>query len=549
MPTDRNLFWLVLLLFLGTAWFSNIQCRDLLREDEGRYAEIPREMVATGDWLTPHLDGFKYFEKPPLQYWATATAYQVFGRHNWTARLWTYLTGFAGIVLVFGAGSRLFGRQAGGYGALALVSSFYYGVLARVNTLDTGLTFFLTGTLVCFLLAQQEGIPVSIRRRWMLLSWLSTALAVLSKGLVGVVLPGGALVLYTLIQKDWGLWRRLHIPSGLTLFVLVAAPWFVLVSLKNPQFFHFFFIREHFARYLTRVHHRYQPWWFFIPILSAGFFPWISQFLKVWASEWRSHGSGGAFDSRRFLWVWTATILVFFSFSDSKLIPYIEPLFPPLALLIGIRLAEPSRSGLKWNTLLSGLMALAGFFFFFFVGLTRFARPVAPAPLFEAANPWVLAGLTILLVGTGVGWGFLQVGRLHGTIWTLGITWFLAVHLWFTGSQALAPSYSSRLLADQVRPHLSNGAPFYSLGKYPQTLPFYLNRTLTPVGFTGELGFGIGQSPERWVPDISSFEARWQKEKEAFAVMPPDLFHKLRQQGLPMKEIGRDPRRVAVKKP
>jgi len=121
-PRASTLLWLVLAVFT-ILWFSNLEYRILIKPDEGRYAEIPREMVATGDWVTPRLNGLKYFEKPPLQYWATATAYELFGEHQWTSRLWDALTGFMGVLLVWFAGARLFGREAGRYAALLLVSS------------------------------------------------------------------------------------------------------------------------------------------------------------------------------------------------------------------------------------------------------------------------------------------------------------------------------------------------------------------------------------------------------------------------------------------
>src|SRR5665811_1872873 len=129
---------IMLLLAFTAIWFSNLEYRKLVNPDEGRYAEIPREMVASGDWITPRLNDIKYFEKPALQYWATAAAYTVFGEHQWTARLWTALTGFAGILLVWFAGLRLFGREAANYAAILLGSSMLYSLMAHINTLDMG---------------------------------------------------------------------------------------------------------------------------------------------------------------------------------------------------------------------------------------------------------------------------------------------------------------------------------------------------------------------------------------------------------------------------
>ena len=160
---------LVFLLFV--IWFGNLGYRSLVRPDEGRYAEIAREMAITGDWTTPRLNGIKYFEKPPLQYWMTAAAFKAFGEHEWTARLWAALTGFAGVLMVGFTGARLFGRQAGFYSAVVLASSLLYAVIGHINTLDMGVTFWLTIGLLGFLLGQRGARRTRETRLWMLLAW------------------------------------------------------------------------------------------------------------------------------------------------------------------------------------------------------------------------------------------------------------------------------------------------------------------------------------------------------------------------------------------
>ena len=143
----RNLrMWLLLAIF-AIAWFCNLGYRHLAKSDEGRYAEIPREMVASGDWLTPRLNGYKYFEKPPLQYWATAAAFSAFGTTEWAARLWPGLTGFLGVLLVYWAGNRLFGPPIGLYGAAVAASSAVYVSIGHVLTLDMGLAFFVSASV------------------------------------------------------------------------------------------------------------------------------------------------------------------------------------------------------------------------------------------------------------------------------------------------------------------------------------------------------------------------------------------------------------------
>ena len=160
---------LFLALLLAATWFGTLDMRKLVRPDEGRYAEIPREMVATGNWVTPRLNAIKYFEKPPLQYWATATAYTIFGEHHWTARLWPALTGLLCVLLIYFAGRRLFGEVVGFYAALILAASPGFIIVAQINTLDMGLTLFMTATLLCLLIALNE--PVRKNNPWMIAAW------------------------------------------------------------------------------------------------------------------------------------------------------------------------------------------------------------------------------------------------------------------------------------------------------------------------------------------------------------------------------------------
>src|SRR5256885_7255812 len=226
----------VLLLVFAAIWFTNLQYRRLVHPDEGRYAEIPREMAASGDWVTPRLNGIKYFEKPALQYWITAAAYSVFGVHHWTARLWPALAGFLGVLFIGYVGFRLGGPLLGLYSAAVLGGCAWYVLNAHILTLDAGVTFWMSVGLGSLFLAQRDDATGGEERGLMLTAWAALALAVLSKGLIGVVLPGGALVIYSLLRRDWALWRRLHLVGGALLFLTIAAPWFIAVSARNAEF-------------------------------------------------------------------------------------------------------------------------------------------------------------------------------------------------------------------------------------------------------------------------------------------------------------------------
>ncbi|HET7396137.1 MAG TPA: phospholipid carrier-dependent glycosyltransferase [Gammaproteobacteria bacterium] len=544
------------LAFLAAAcfallWFANLQYRDLFQTDEGRYAEIPREMLASGDWVTPRLDGLKYFEKPALQYWATAATYAVFGESNWTSRLWTALTGFLGVLLTAWVGWRLFDRRTAWAAAIILASSFYYVIMGHFNTLDMGVSFFMSATLFAFLLAMQAADKEDIRarRNWMYVAWAAAALGMLSKGLEAVVLPGAVFVLYTLVARDWKRWKQLHYYGGLLIFLVIAAPWFVLVSIRNPDFAYHFFIFEHFERFLTPVAHRPGAWWYFIPILIAGVLPWWPQFVRAVAGSGKhalqAKGSS-EFDPVLFMWIWVGFIFVFFSLSDSKLGSYILPIFPALALLVGRELGKLRKSDILISAALCVVMAITTLWL---APMLKHDGGGVTLDLYKAFLPWLVAGCGLLLLTAGAAFILAYYRCPCIAVGLLAAGMFISLQIITSGAQVLSPVYSGHSLVKQLGDRDTANIPFYSVDDYQQSLPFYLRRTLTLVAYQGELAFGIQREPDKWVPDLDTFTKRWQQDARALAVMPTDTYQTLLKQGLPMKVIAQDPARVIVEKP
>ena len=529
----------------ATVWFSLLGYRDLIEPDEGRYAEIPREMVASGDWLTPRINGFKYFEKPALQYWATAASFSIFGESNATARLWTALIGFFGTLWTGFVAYRLYGRNAGFFAFVISVSSFLYAMLGHIITLDMTVTVCLAVGIGSLVLAQSQREQPAQERNWMLLAWAALGLATLAKGLIGIVLPGGAVVAYMLWQRDWQLLKHMHLGKGLLIFFAVTTPWFVAVSIKNPEFAHFFFIHEHFERFTTNVHHREGAPWYFVPILLLGVLPWLTVTVASLARPsfaWWNKQSGG-FDAERFLWVFALVIFVFFSAGHSKLPAYILPIFPALAILAGRRLANAQHNRVDaWFT---GLFALT-----FLVAAwqaPRFASEHIPAELYIAYRPWLFAAAGVL--------GFSAVLMYRATLQRMhffaaaGIAALLAFQLAGWGFQTLAESRSSRLMADAITRAAPPDVPLYVVGTYyPQSLPFYLHRTITLVAFKGELEMGIDLEPHKWIASPADFYPLWEKETQAIAVFDQAGFAEFRKLNLPMKIIYENARRIAVLK-
>ena len=231
IPRHILLLLAVLAVFIS---FDGLGDRKLAHPDEGRYSEISREMAASGDWVTPRLNGLKYFEKPPMQYWATAISFKILGESEYSARLWTALSCLFCILIVAITGWRLFSAEVGALSALCLIGSPYFMMLGEIVTLDMGLTFFTTLAVCSFMLSQRAGASRTESRSFLLLAWTGMAGAVLSKGLIGIVFPAAVLFLYCLTQRDWRLLPRLQWGWGLALFFAIAAPWFVAVSIQNP---------------------------------------------------------------------------------------------------------------------------------------------------------------------------------------------------------------------------------------------------------------------------------------------------------------------------
>jgi 4-amino-4-deoxy-L-arabinose transferase-like glycosyltransferase len=540
----RRRTWLLALVLFAPLWFGSLETRGLFQPDEGRYAEIAREMLASGDWVTPRLNGLKYFEKPPLQYWATALSLAAFGRDEWTARLWPAITGFLGVLVLVFAGNRTGPAGAGYVAGMVLASAVGYFLAGQYLTLDMGLTFFLSAVLCAFLLAQHAAPGSTPARRWMLAAWAAMACAVLTKGLVGVVLPGAALVGYVLLQRDWALLRRMEWGRGGALFALIALPWHLLVQWRNPEFFRFYILYEHFARYLLPDHHRPGPWWYFVVVLGLTLIPWVVLLPGVLRRLPRGHGGAGAFDPDRFLLVWAATILLFFSASSSKLPGYIIPALPALALLIGRDVArrgrlDTTRPGLALALAGAALLAL---------GMPALVRTHALDDVLYAYFPWLTLGALALAAGGFLAWALRGTAGLRPAL-ALAFASVAGSQVILTGLHQLDTQYSTERFTERLLGEgrdFSSAPPFYSIGFFDDSLPFYLGRTLTLVGYRGELGPGIAAEPDKYVASLAEFKRRWVAAPEAYAVMQPKQFAELRSQGLPMRVLAMDPRRVVV---
>ena len=539
---------LLLLMIYSLIWFGTLNYRHLIPSDEGRYAEMAREMLVTGDWVTPRYNGYKYFEKPPLQVWATAAIFQVFGIGDWQARLWTALTGFLTILAIGFTGTRIYSARAGWLAAVVLASSPMWVISGHFNSLDMGLSAFLVAALCSLLLAQTSHNKSSCRN-WMWACWVFMALATLSKGVIGAAIPAMVFVAYSISTWDWKIWTRLRLFSGAIVFLLITAPWFILVAQRNPEFLEFFFIHEHLQRFTQDAHSRTGPIYYFVPLLLIGIIPWVLQIPGALVQAWQERRR--EFSSGWLLVCWFVVIFAFFSMSRSKLPGYIIPIFPALALLIGHRLDRllgySNSLGMPWKLQTLGFALLGCIGFFFLTEIGKQARP-DEIEAYAQYTYWVIAAL-IALIGFSL-FAIVQSKR-NGlqSIVSFASGFFLCAMIAGTGHETLGRAVSGIDLVSRVKASIPEKVNFYSVRLLDHTVPFYLGRTMIMVESPDELEFGVNQEPNLWLPTLDAFISRWKEDQTAYAIMVPEQYVALQGLNLPMQEVDRDSRRVIVKHP
>ena len=530
--------YLALAGLVALVWLATLSARPLFNPDEGRYAEIPREMLSSGDWIIPHLDGFAYIEKPPLQYWATALSYRLLGANVFSARLYTALCALGTIAIIWMLARRLTDETAAWRAASVLASLSLFTIMGQLLTLDMSLTFFMTLSLAGFLLAQRERW-----RGWMLLAWLAAAFGVLTKGLVAAAIPAAVLVVYTLITRETGVWRRLELKAGMPLFLAVAVPWHWLAASRLPDFLQFFFVHEHFARYLTPSAGREEAVWFFGAVFFAGSLPWTIPALRILFTGWRVPSVPGEFNHALFLWLWVVFVIGFFTLSDSKLIPYILPAMPAVALLIGASPPAALRRDLIATAILVGLVAAV-------LGVASATLPqwiaASPrSPYFLQLSRPLLPIAAVLAISAAYAM-LRRAGGVTGSTAFLGVGWSLGVLLLVRAASLVGPIYSGYSLAAALPADVHRDVPIYSIATYDQSLPFYLARTVRLVAVRGELDYGLRHAPADAELGLAQFVDNWSAVGQAYAIMEPDMFVELKSAGVPMRETHRDLQRVLV---
>ena len=455
---------------------ANLGRAGLFEPDEGRNAEIAREILLLKDWVTPHYDFLPRLDKPILFFDLVALSFQLFGISEWAARLPAALAALACVAVTHRLSRTLHGRAAALWSALILVTSIEFFALSQIVILDMLLALLLTLGLSCFFwgerVAERGG-----GRSYFLLMYIAFGAAVLTKGPIGLVLPAMVIFSYIIATRRWALLRQMELPLGVPLFFLTAAPWYILAEARNPGYLRHFLLQENFVRFVTTRFHRTQPWYFYLLALPAGFFPW-TVLLPGAIVDWCRRPAGR---ERVFLIVWALAPLLFLSFSFSKMAHYILPIFPPLAILVGatiVRGFRESRLGIMRATILPGgaflLLGAAMILALTWPGiLPRSVQMHAVAGLRHISAP-AIAGLLVALCLALAMWRSRLWRSPTGIYLTTAAAFALVLLLAPAVTAPIADHRSSRLLARAAVPHIGPSDRLVLYGGYPSSLPFYL---------------------------------------------------------------------------
>lgn len=482
--------------------------------DEGRYGTIPYEMLVRADLITPKQNDIKFFDKPPLLYWGIAISYSIFGYQEWAARLVPALAALMGLLAVYGLGRRMFSARAGIISAVILATSFMWPVMARIVVTDMLVSSLVFMALALWWMGHSENSNRAGRQTGYFIGfWITLALAVLAKGPVTLVLTGGSIFLYTLLCSQWQTLSRMRWGVGLSLLILIAAPWFVLVAQRNPEFNHFFWYDQHIGRFLGKTsgndHVESITYYFrFLPLIL---FPWSAFIPAAIIAGWRNllNPAGAKASAKQraaiYLLCGVSFTLLFFSASAGKLLTYILPIVPLCALLLAAYFDWLIARRVRWNTALSVGAATLVTFLISGGALIMLLAPQKLRSLNVDGSAATMLGLILIAWAVGFTascWRFQLNGMLASTSAGFIIVFVVAL----TVVAAVMPSFTTESLVQYIEPGLRSHpqAEILTIG-YIRSIPFYSGKRVEVLGPPDELKMGVENMPQEekrlWIFD------------------------------------------------
>lgn len=535
-PSTPWPFWLASLAVGGLAiglFFFHLGSYGLWEPDEGRYAEIAREMVASGNYIVPHMNYVPYVEKPPLLYWLSVLSMRLFGVNEFGARFVNATAALVAVGAVYYFALRTFDRRRAILSALILTSCALYAVMAQVLTTDMLLTATMTIAMLALYLHWREG------GAWCWLMYIAAGIAVLTKGPVGAAIPAVVGFVFLIVQRDLrGFVRRFHLVAGSLLTLLIAAPWFIAIARREPDFVDFYFIGEHLKRFFEPTYSHGEPFYYYIPVVAAGSLPWS---LLIPFVRWRRVDSNHA---RRFCLVAAAVIFLLFSAASAKLIPYILPAFPFFAVLMADVIATTVDAGSARLAYGAALLIPLGLVATVVAVLAN--RFASPNPMFVRTELYA-AGIA-LIAGGSAAFGYLRKRRF--TIGLGAIVATAAVGLIIASYGRIADE-SSRSYATLART-IALRAPHARLICYPRyidSLPFYTHRRVILVGAKTELAYGAEHSPDGaqyFFTRQADVIRLWNEPQPSVLIVDRGAFRGLEPKLGPYAIVASDAKKIAV---
>lgn len=511
---NKKLLLGIFVLAIFYLYLAHLGSYHLMDPDEGRYNQIPREMLLSGDFITPHLNGVEYFEKPAFQYWFTAIMMKIFGVTEFAGRILPALSAIGCVGLVGFLGTMMYSRKVGLLASAILATSCLNLIVASINILDMALTLFMTACMVFFYAFEHTE-----KKKWLVAFYIAMGFGVLTKGLVAIILPFGILFWYTILTKRPRLFLKLFYLPGILAFLIVTVPWFYLVCQANHDFFYFFFVREHFLRFTTKIHDRFQPWWFFIPFVIIGMLPWTGFLLSLFSKKGvirKTTSQRNRFDII-FLLLWFFIIFIFYSISDSKLVPYIMPCWMPLAILIAasIKRFEDENSWLGHSFLINSILCLA------FVGALIgyvLSSNYLTIDEFIAEGGLLTAALFIGTIASIFVW--IKTKRFRCTVSVLCVMGFffgLGLH---DVQQQVHNNQSAYYVSQKINELNPQDALIVNYGDFYHGIPYYTNQRVALADFKGELEFGSEHpSGAGWFLNGEELNDLWNSQKRIIIVV------------------------------
>ncbi len=558
IPAART--WAAVLLIFAAVYLGSSFSPALQDDADSTHAEAAREMFVTGDYVTLHVNGVRYLEKAPLIYWLVAFSFRIFGINEFAARFPTLLAMGLLVGLAVRWGTRAFGGRAGAYAGLFATTAAGFYLFTRILIPEALLSLLIAASFYLFSTALDDsGRPW----RWYG-GYACLALAVLTKGLIPLVFVGITAVLYVTITGEWRKWREFRIPSGLLLFFLIAAPWHILAGIRNPHFFWFYFVNEHFLRFLGKrypVDYNKVPAALYWGLHLVWLFPWSLYFPLAFRNLRRDFrrlrepapADRFAVRTRVICWIWAGVVLTFFAFSTSQEY-YTFPAYFPLILLLAAATAEeeelshrgPWLTGIASVTavlcllaataLIGGLWTSRNLPFVSDIGTVLAKHDMAEDTLsmshmldltgesFAALRLPAILAVIALIFGPMASLGF-RLRRRHfaatlALAFTMGL-FLVAAHI---ALNRFDPYLSSKVLADriaqQARP--SDQIMIYGDQAFGSSLLFYLRRPIELVnGRTTSMWFGstYPDAPKIFLED-QDLLAAWNSPARVFLLVP-----------------------------